>query len=218
MSSNTINRSELKPGDHIYSYRQAYTYSHHGVYVGNEYVIHFTSNKALLFSSSGSGTPCPNCGYDGKAHFGVIKSCLDCFLDGGKLYRYQYGVNVVKFMTQIRGGTCSSHASDEASKVIRRANTLYEGNNFGDYNLFNNNCEDFAVYCKTERLISGQAVGFTAFTTALVVGGFVYNLGRYVYDKTRDRKKALKERAGTGSVCSDDDADGHQKGDQGWGL
>ena len=29
--SNKIARDEVKPGDHIYSWRQAYVYAHHGI-------------------------------------------------------------------------------------------------------------------------------------------------------------------------------------------
>jgi hypothetical protein len=30
--SNKIDREQLKPGDHIYSWRQAYIYAHHGFF------------------------------------------------------------------------------------------------------------------------------------------------------------------------------------------
>jgi hypothetical protein len=29
--TNAVERSEIKPGDHIYTYRAAFTYSHHGL-------------------------------------------------------------------------------------------------------------------------------------------------------------------------------------------
>ncbi|KAF2534970.1 hypothetical protein F2Q68_00022648 [Brassica cretica] len=97
--SNKISRDELKAGDHIYSWR-SYIYSHHGIYVGDGKVIHFTRRGGLEI---GTGTyldniiqisvprhgdnPCPNCG-DQSILDGVISSCLDCFLAGGSLYLF----------------------------------------------------------------------------------------------------------------------------------
>merc|ERR1712183_216611 len=40
--SNRVQRESLKPGDHIYPWRTAYIYAHHGIYVGDDKVIHFT--------------------------------------------------------------------------------------------------------------------------------------------------------------------------------
>ncbi|KAI8546151.1 hypothetical protein RHMOL_Rhmol07G0095100 [Rhododendron molle] len=48
--------------------------------------------------------------------------------------------------------------SDPASTVVRRANYLFE-NGFGNYHLVRNNCEDFALYCKTGILVLNQGVG-----------------------------------------------------------
>ncbi|GJR33358.1 putative endopeptidase, NLPC/P60 domain, LRAT-like domain protein [Tanacetum coccineum] len=47
-----------------------------------------------------------------------------------------------------RGGTCSMAKSDPLEDVMHRATYLYE-NGYGKYDLTNNNCEDFALYCKT---------------------------------------------------------------------
>jgi hypothetical protein len=42
--------------------------------------------------------------------------------------------------------------SDAVHVVIHRAQHLLN-NGFGMYSLFRNNCEDFAIYCKTEMLV-----------------------------------------------------------------
>lgn len=98
---------------------------------------------------------------------GVIEcTCLDCFLNGGKLYRYEYSVNIAVFMAKMRGGTCTRAVSDADDLVVRRANDLLRIG-FGSYNLFRNNCENFAVYCKTGLRVldqrtmgqSGQIIG-----------------------------------------------------------
>nr|CAD1816813.1 unnamed protein product [Ananas comosus var. bracteatus] len=215
--SNKIERDELKPGDHIYSWRAAYVYAHHGIYVGDGMVIHFTRAAGheigtgtfldrIIFSSSPSNanTTCERCG-DRSEQQGVIISCLDCFLDGGNLYIFNYSVSPALFFAKARGGTCTLAASDPSDVVIHRAKYLLD-NGFGTYCLFKNNCEDFAIYCKTGLLVastfsvgrSGQLASLTAaisavassplrfLTTsasglALVTSG-MYCIGRYVSD------------------------------------
>ncbi|KAL5570880.1 hypothetical protein UlMin_020477, partial [Ulmus minor] len=168
-------------GDHIYSWRQAYFYSHHGIYVGEEKVIHFTKgldketvSSQYTFSScpcKSFDDPCPRCGYYSRSH-GVLCSCLDCFLSGGDIYLFKYAVDRVYFVVQARGGTCTLASSDPPESVLHRAYYLLE-NGFGDYNLFRNNCEDFAIYCKTELRVqtsagrSGQAASFMAATSTI---------------------------------------------------
>ncbi|KAI7754301.1 hypothetical protein M8C21_024817, partial [Ambrosia artemisiifolia] len=51
--SNKIHISQLKPGDHIYSWRKAWLYAHHGIYVGDDKVIHFTRGGG---QETGTGT------------------------------------------------------------------------------------------------------------------------------------------------------------------
>ncbi|KAM7268160.1 hypothetical protein ACFE04_010326 [Oxalis oulophora] len=159
--SNKISRDELKPGDHIYSWRQTYIYAHHGIYVGDGKVVHFTRGKGkeiiapgfLILSSNsvyGSENPCQRC-RDQSMLNGVVCSCIDCFLSGGKLYLFPYNVSKSFFLAKTRGGTCTLAESDPVEEVIRRAWFLLE-NGFGAYHLFKNNCEDFAIYCKTGLL------------------------------------------------------------------
>lgn len=186
--SNRIRRDEVKPGDHIYSWRHSYLYAHHGLYVGSGKVIHFTRGEGheigigtvldrIIFSSSPSnpsGSPCPICG-DQSSASGVISSCIECFLSGGELYVFQYGVSPSYFLAKARGGTCTLANSDPAEDVLHRAEYLLQ-NGFGVYHIFNNNCEDFTIYCKTGLLIfttvsvgrSGQAASFLAAATAIV--------------------------------------------------
>ncbi|XP_057873169.1 protein LEAD-SENSITIVE 1 [Cryptomeria japonica] len=171
--SNRISVEDLRSGDHVYSWRIAYTYSHHGIYVGDNKVIHFTRGKAesennalldlLLISSGYSKTTkaCEACRHQ-QGMDGVICCCLDCFLDGGALYRFEYGVNPGFFLAKARGGTCTLAESDPPETVLHRATYLLQ-NGFGCYNVFKNNCEDFAVYCKTGLLVlDGLNVGSQA--------------------------------------------------------
>ena len=149
-------------------------------------MIHFTQRgqeigtgtvmDRVIFSSTPShslGDPCPKCGDQSRLD-GVISSCLDCFLSGGELYLFEYAVNPAFFLAKARGGTCTLAASDPPEAVLHRALFLLE-KGFGGYNLFKNNCEDFAIYCKTGLLVftsisvgrSGQAVSFLAATSAI---------------------------------------------------
>lgn len=50
--SNRISREELKPGDHIYSWRHAYIYAHHGSILTNLTACISFSTKIFLHSSS----------------------------------------------------------------------------------------------------------------------------------------------------------------------
>ncbi|XP_047318883.1 protein LEAD-SENSITIVE 1 [Impatiens glandulifera] len=185
--SNRVDRNALKPGDHIYSWRTAYIYAHHGIYIGNNKVVHFTRRgqevgtgtvlDILLISSGPTRThiPCPTCIPQEESH-GVVSSCLDCFLSGGILYRFQYSASPVLFLAKARGGTCTLAVSDPDDVVTHRAKYLSE-NGFGCYNLFKNNCEDFAIYCKTGLLVvdkstmgqSGQAVSIIGGPLAAVM-------------------------------------------------
>jgi hypothetical protein len=109
--------------------------------------------------------------------------------------------------------------SDAVHVVIHRAQHLLN-NGFGMYSLFRNNCEDFAIYCKTEMLVetsfsvgrSGQlsslAAAFSAVASSplrflttsaaglAVVTSSMYCVGRYVSDMgvRRDVIKVPVER------------------------
>ncbi|BAT88167.1 hypothetical protein VIGAN_05161300 [Vigna angularis var. angularis] len=189
--SNKIDREHLKPGDHIYSWRQAYIIAHHGIYVGMGMVIHFTRG-ATQETGTGTGTVlkrvhrgtretgCPRCGYKIKTE-GVTRTCLECFLRGGYLYLFEYGVSSAYFLAKARGGTCTTASSDPNEAVLRRALFLLKAG-FGGYHLFKNNCEDFAMYCKTGLLVvtnisvgqSGQATSLLAAAGALVSSSLVF--------------------------------------------
>ncbi|GLU00847.1 hypothetical protein SLE2022_181850 [Rubroshorea leprosula] len=184
--TNRVERDEIKPGDHIYTYRAVFTYSHHGIFVGGSKVVHFRPKPSLDSSSKSpsdkyvpnldssresssdkydsvpslpSSCPIfPDCGFQ-PSNSGVVLSCLDCFLRNGSLYCFEYGVTPSVFLAKVRGGTCTTAASDPPETVIHRAMYLLQ-NGFGNYDIFQNNCEDFALYCKTGLLIvDKQGVG-----------------------------------------------------------
>ncbi|CAL0308958.1 unnamed protein product [Lupinus luteus] len=130
--------------------------------------------RERLSSSSASfhatEIPCPTCNHQTTSD-GVIASCLSCFLSGCQLCRFEYGVSIPYFLAKVRGGTCTRASSDSAADVLHRAYILLE-NGFGRYDIVNNNCEDFAIYCKTglqvdlsrqpRKGLSGQAMDIGA--------------------------------------------------------
>ncbi|KAF9620266.1 hypothetical protein IFM89_011001 [Coptis chinensis] len=180
--SNRINKERLKPRDHIYSWRTAYVYAHHGIYVGDDKVVHFTRGRGqevgtgtvldVLLVSSGparSLVPCTVCTQLEEGN-GVVSSCLNCFLSGGILYRFEYEVGPALFLAKARGGTCTLAVSDPDNIVVHRATYLLT-NGFGCYNLFTKNCEDFAIYCKTGLLVVEQGILGQSGLAVSIVGG-----------------------------------------------
>ncbi|WRX25308.1 LRAT domain - like 10, partial [Theobroma cacao] len=120
--------------------------------------------SASSFMGSGSSSkeiesapPCQKCGYKPQyCQGGIIKTCLDCFLDGRSSFEfYEYGVPTSYFNNKPRG-TCSVSPSKPDHEVVERATDLLERKGFGEYNLIANNCEHFAVYCKTGLAYSQQ--------------------------------------------------------------
>ncbi|KAG9131056.1 hypothetical protein Leryth_006779 [Lithospermum erythrorhizon] len=213
------------------------------IYIGDGKVIHFTPGAGheigtgtaldnFIFSSSSSSkpsdAPCLNCGDQSRGD-GVLCSCLDCFLSGGQLYLFSYDVTPVFFLAKARGGTCTLAKSDPVEHVIHRAQYLLE-NGFGAYNLFKNNCEDFAIYCKTGLLVftsvsvgrSGQVASYlaaasvvvssplrfltTSFSGLSIVGCGMYCASRFVSDigirrdVTKIAVESLIARASNGSA------------------
>ncbi|MFS7923640.1 putative LRAT domain-containing protein [Helianthus anomalus] len=210
--SHRVNRDEIKAGDHIYAWRTLFIYSHHGIYVGENKVIHFNSDQAKATSASGSnltphrsnspdcefsqpisGHSCGSgsclctyyCGFH-QPESGVTLSCLNCFLKKDSLYLYEYGVSRWILLSKLRGGTCTTAQSDPPQDVINRAiYLLRQQKGFRNYNLVTNNCEDFALYCKTGLLIPSSQVlqifGVSKFV-AFLPSSFMNPLGRYNSD------------------------------------
>ncbi|PON75444.1 Endopeptidase, NLPC/P60 domain containing protein, partial [Parasponia andersonii] len=113
--TNRVEISEIKPGDHIYTYRAVFAYSHHGIFVGGSKVVHFRPERNLNSSEASSADSydsmsCPtfpDCGFR-QPNSGVVLSCLDCFLRNGSIYCFEYGVTPSVFLAKVRGGTCTT--------------------------------------------------------------------------------------------------------------
>lgn len=89
---------------------------------------------------------------------GVVKCCLNCFLQGDNLCLFAYGVPSQFYAaSNIQGlanqalQTCTEYHEDPPDRVLRRANDLHDRKGFGSYDALVNNCFDFAFYCKRMR-------------------------------------------------------------------
>lgn len=116
------------------------------------------SDKFDAKSSTSSCDVFPDCGFR-RPESGVVLTCLDCFLRQGVLYCFEYGVTSSAFLAKVRGGSCTVAECDPPYVAVHRAMYLLQ-NGFGNYDVFRNNCEDFALYCKTGLVIvDRQGVG-----------------------------------------------------------
>ncbi|KAL5568472.1 hypothetical protein UlMin_025047 [Ulmus minor] len=158
-----IDRSMLNEGDHIFCHRMAHIYSHHGIYVGDDRVIHFRRTED---STSSRSQACKICGFQPKTQRGVVKSCLDCFRKGHRLHRlhrFEYNVSS-RVCKKNKAGTCSTTSCDPPDIVVRRATKMLNNGQlgFGEYDLMKNNCEHFARFCKTGVSKSLQSFSWKA--------------------------------------------------------
>nr|GFD16754.1 NC domain-containing protein-related protein [Tanacetum cinerariifolium] len=85
------------------------------------------------------------------------------------------------FLAKARGGTCTLAVSDPPEAVVHRANYLLN-NGFGCYNVFKNNCEDFAIYCKTGLLVVDQRTMGQSGQAVSIIGGPLAAVFRYAAD------------------------------------
>ncbi|KAG5623028.1 hypothetical protein H5410_008246 [Solanum commersonii] len=177
--SNKIPQDELKPGDHIYSWRNAYLYAHHGIYFGDGMVIHFTRAAGqeigtgtvldrFIFSSSPShpsGSPCPRCGDQSRTE-GVISSCLECFLCGGELYLFK---TVLEFTTY-------SRTTVRISIYCKTGLLVFTNVSVGGW-------ADNILLAATTAIVSSPLRFLTTGVSGLAAVGFgVYCVSRYVSD------------------------------------
>lgn len=150
--------------------------------MGDNTVIHFTRGQGqevgtgtvldhlIRVSMKNSRELCPDCSTKLPESHGVVSSCLNCFLGGGILYRFEYDVSPALFIAKVRGGTCTLAKSDDDDTVVHRATQLL-GHGFRCYNVFKSNCEDFAIYCKTGLLVVEQGLIGQSGQAVSIIGG-----------------------------------------------
>ncbi|KAI6705847.1 hypothetical protein NL676_008809 [Syzygium grande] len=95
--------------------------------------------------------------YGAYSHHGVDKTSLDSFQqEGEELRLYAYGQPQLWYWLS-RWGTCSTLLKTKSPQdVVNKAQQLLEHDSFGEYDLFHNNCEHFATFCRTGLRASAQ--------------------------------------------------------------
>ncbi|KAF3433977.1 hypothetical protein FNV43_RR25080 [Rhamnella rubrinervis] len=93
--SGKVRREQLNSGINIYTCRNSYSYSHHGIYVGDGKVIHLTRAPGLIiFSSSDDHESSPS-----HPPADRVECCsIEEFLTGGDFYLYAYGAKSALFL------------------------------------------------------------------------------------------------------------------------
>ncbi|XVF42238.1 hypothetical protein PTKIN_Ptkin01aG0344700 [Pterospermum kingtungense] len=129
LQSRMSDQRKPKPGDHIYMTTSDGHYHYHGIYVGDDMVIHVLGPPYREIGPSN----CQKCRNKIKCNSDLIaKTCLDCFLDGRPLQFAEYG------------------DTKPANDVVETATDLLENHGFGGrHNMAAYNTEDFAYYCKS---------------------------------------------------------------------
>ena len=141
--THAIDRSDLQPGDHIYVYNSWLMYSHHGIYTGDDRVIHLSGGEQSK-----------------KAAAQVRECTLDEFLNGNQLRLATYGVKRITRRIK-KSGTCHILGSRSVQDVLYTAEYyLQNPDKWGRYNVLTNNCEHFAYCCKTSNKRSSQVDGY----------------------------------------------------------
>ncbi|KAH7864105.1 hypothetical protein Vadar_025839 [Vaccinium darrowii] len=74
---------EIVAGDHIYTWRSVFAYSHHGIYVGGGKVVHFMRE--------------PNSGSSGVSFLRFFGPTSDPFLGVICFLKYRGAINLFKF-------------------------------------------------------------------------------------------------------------------------
>ena len=141
--SHSIDKSNLKLGDHVYCWRGIY--QHHGIYIGEP------GREVIHFNTETGGETVPT----------VCATSLDDFLDGDVLRLVAYGASRVGVFIKLHGcrHRCESRPPND---VVETAKHYCDNpQEWPEYSLLLNNSEDFAFYCKTQnRLTDGHGSKF----------------------------------------------------------
>ena len=151
--------STLTPGDHIYCDRRsaAKLYSHHGIYIGHNAVIHFAvdsspagypRNKRDLLH------PDPVKELEDTRFIRIMYGSLNDFSGGDTVLVVEYNENMSILERDRREiGSCHRVKAMPLEETLKVAKFFARKWQLWDtYNLYSNNCETFACFCKTGLL------------------------------------------------------------------
>lgn len=159
-----VQPDKLKPGDHIYVSRLLYT--HHGIYVGQsgKEVIHFSGPTAERNSHEETRVISVIEGLRGVSNssnfdkeVACIRSCTLAEFLGGS-----HSIRLVSYKDKCRYKLRCAYRKDcfKSADVLYTALYYLENpKKYPKYHVIFNNCETFATYCKTGKMISKQING-----------------------------------------------------------
>lgn len=174
-------KSELRPGDHIYAWKMGFTYSHHGVVVHTQDCAPDCAHDRIACCSVVHFRP-PSGDERGAievvslADFGQCRGICHC----------RYGVPSAEFYIR-RSGSCSTQAADPWPLTVIRALSLLEWESLAvgeaseaslvqvEYNLLRKNSELLACWCKL-----GSASGVRRFRSEEMAFSNQSSPGRFV--------------------------------------
>ncbi len=141
-----IKEREPRFGDVVFCVRHCGVYRHFGVYVGNGRVIHFA----------------PSDGGDMGGDAYVHEVSLDEFADGDIVSVFEFSEHYESNSLLRKIAMSSDYKLQSPEDTVRRARSLLgqKGLNNSGYHLIMNNCEDFAIWCKTNVYESKQVNDF----------------------------------------------------------
>lgn len=164
-----MNIRELRDGDVIFAHRSILLgigYDHYGVYVGGNHVIHFSDHKRSdteIIETSLQAFVNESGGFTIR-HFPDTPAGLEALI---RLYERNHG----KRRLFNRSDFENYHAYSPRETIARARAEL--GRHAGEYNLVTNNCEHFAVWCKTGIESSSQVNEVLGWLTELGRDTFV---------------------------------------------
>jgi hypothetical protein len=145
-------------GDHLLVKRKKwfFSYYHHGIDIGDNKVIHLTGPR--------------------KKDAKVIETSLDEFLNGGVLEVWEY-ITFIDILRNYHSDMKSEFGqphwmlplldeeriSEIEARIKDTDRTVAEARKYlgrRGYNLFSDNCEHFAVFCKTGLAVSLQSINY----------------------------------------------------------
>ena len=144
-------------GSVIYVHRKRYfvpSYCHYGVYTGNGKVVHFAPASGIILRKT-------------RIH----ETTMEAFLDGDKdFFVRHFPADIEEFKLLIRAKEKNASIVDAVwqglewqnyhiytpEETVQRAYACAESQTLGGYSLPSNNCEHFAIYCKTNLRYSDQ--------------------------------------------------------------
>lgn len=150
----TVSDSDLRKGDVIGVHRGVY--DHYGIYTGRGKVIHFSDEGSDMGNDVRIRRATLSQFKNGADNVFVVdfEAYRDYVENPGLLERLEEGIVGIALRSLFGSETITIYSPEET--VERAESQLGEG----DYNLVFNNCEHFAVWCKTGVHESSQVQRF----------------------------------------------------------